>query len=168
MLQTPGFIVATMGLTHLTALLSLCLANVTGEKAAAVHLTVIEMLCQVSLYMMVVPLVELIINSNIAIKAFKHTHTPEHAMVNHLIESKKSTADDNKASHDAHMDVCTRMKMLLNLEIERCEAAKQVREAAESKTVSSATSLSNEAPSSNEITKCCDENDSSRSAASTM
>ena len=162
MLITQNIVYTSMFLTYLSTTFVLCMAKVPQEIAAAFYLMAIELLCSTCLLMMGVPMMEHLINVINAYNAFKITHSPENIHAAYQIEAKKSMLNDAKAVNDAKLEVCTTMKTLLKLEIEKHEMRKQAD--AESKTISSAASVSNDAIN----TKCCDEGDSSRSAAVTV
>ena len=162
MLFTPYIVIPSLILTCLSTTLVLCMAKVPQEIAAAFYIMAIELLCSTCLLMMGVPVMEHLINVIKTYNAFKITHSPENIHAAYQIEAKKSMLNDAKAVNDAQLEVCTTMKTLLKLEIEKHEMRKQAD--AESKTISPAASVSNDAI----ITKCCDEGDSSRSAAVTV
>ena len=157
MLITQNIVYTSMFLTCLSTTFVLCMAKVPQEIAAAFYLMAIELLCSTCLLMMGVPVMEHLINVIKTYNAFKITHSPENIHAAYQIEAKKSMLNDAKAVNDAKLEVYTTMKTLLKLEIEKHEMRKQA-------DAESAASVSNDAIN----TKCCDEGDSSRSAAVTV
>jgi hypothetical protein len=162
-------------LAYIATGLIFLLSHFPPEKSSFIFLSTIENLLSLTLFMMTVPILEMLTRSVMSIMVYRIDQSMELKKIAALLiayETKKETTTTTTtestvtASEKAYVEMCTMMKTLLKLEIEKYEAMKRIRESTPSVDPSITASAT---PSvSNEEIKSHEEGASSRSAAQTV
>ena len=161
-------------LAYIATGLIFLLSHFPPEKSSFIFLSTIENLLSLTLFMMTVPILEMLTRSVMSIMVYRIDQSMELKKIAALMiayETKKETTtttteSTETASAKAYVEMCTMMTTLLKLEIEKCEAMKRIRESTPSVDPSITASAT---PSvSNEEIKSHEEGASSRSAAQTV
>jgi hypothetical protein len=163
-----------LALAYIATGLVFLLSHFPPEKSSFIFLSTIENLLSLTLFMMTVPILEMLTRSVMSIMVYRIDQSMDLKKIAALMiayETKKETTtttteSTETASEKAYVEMCTMMKTLLKLEIEKCEAMKRIRESTPSVDPSITASAT---PSvSNEEIKSHEEGASSRSAAQTV
>lgn len=161
-------------LAYIATGLIFLLSHFPPEKSSFIFLSTIENLLSLTLFMMTVPILEMLTRSVMSIMVYRIDQSMDLKKIAALMiayETKKETTtttteSTETASAKAYVEMCTMMKTLLKLEIEKYEAMKRIRESTPSVDPSITASAT---PSvSNEEIKSHEEGASSRSAAQTV
>jgi hypothetical protein len=160
-----------LALAYIATGLIFLISHFPPEKSWYIFISIIENLLSLTLFMMTVPILEMLTRSVMSIMVYRIDQSMELKKIAALLiayETKKETTAESTetASAKAYVEMCTMMKTLLKLEIEKYEAMKRIRESTPSVDPSITASAT---PSvSNEEIKSHEEGASSRSAAQTV
>ena len=159
-----------LAVAYMSTGLMLLVSHFPPENAQVVFLMTVESLLSVTLCTMFVPMVEMLVRAYMSMKVYKIDKRGD--LIEALLVTLKTTTTTSSEEEEmtpgkAHMEVCSMMKTMLSLEIERLEATKKLRESippSSSLCASATPSVTNDEM----MTKNHDEGASARSAAQTV